>query len=204
MKVDDDIIRYLVSKEFIGRLGYYFFLNYYSEEQIPDSTFDFLPIFATKVDIKYNDELTMEPKRFKEGDFYKSNITDLTTFFQLLWGLLSYSVAPNRENHEEYLYHKSGVDYVLTPLENKIFSLEKEQIFEMFEAISLDNKKARTLISKIVGYANFESIENSKTTLGYITEELKDDTANKRYAEYFCLITVLLELGDQLHERRVR
>ena len=202
-KIDINIIQYLLSNELIGRLGCYFFQRDYSYLEDDDNPFSTLPVQEEEVSIHYNEDILTRFKKHRSDDFYNSNITNLTYLFRLLWKLLSYSVALDRKNHEKYLYHKTGIDYSLSAVEDKIFNLESNQIVAMFDSIDPDNTKALDAICKIIGFASYESMPNSQSCLTSIEDEFGSEKQNRHSKDYLGLIQLLAKLDDRIHKKRV-
>jgi len=204
IKIDQDILFYLLRCQFLGRLGSLFFNDNLEHEEIEELK-EPLPVFESEIDLEYNEELRVEQKKVKESDLTKPNLCDRTTFFRLIWELLTWSVMPNVEDHNHFFYHKQGIrdEYILTPIEIKLFGLSKDQIEKMFSSISLENSKARNAICKCVAFSCYGSIANSKEAILYIQDELEDDKNNKRSAEYLKLIQVLANLNDTWQDKRV-
>jgi len=200
MSINDLIPYYLLERGFLARLSSLIFFDFMSDEEYDEVKEQ---IFAIETDIalEYNEDITREPRRFKEADFTKPSLSDLTGYLRLLWELLRYTVT---DSNKEFAYHKShdNFEYSLTPLEAKIFSFDKEQISDLYDAIASDNKSARSLISKIIAYACYGSLEVSKCCLKYIQSELKDDKFSKRTPEYFKLIQTIVNLDDEFKDQR--
>lgn len=203
MKIDEDVVNYLLTNQLLGRLGAIFCPNALEQEEV-DEVMETLPYYETEIDIDYNEDITMEPKKPKENDFYKHSLSDLTNFFSLMWELLTYSFVSDREDHRNFPYYRPGIEYELSAIESKIYNLKKDQIEEMFYAISFENAKARRTICKIIAHSSYNSLQNSRASLKYIQEELKEDKTNRRTDEYFKLISVLAKLDDAWAKRRVR
>ena len=204
MKIDQDVVFYLLQNQFLGRLGYLFFNDYLKNEDV-DELKEPLPVYETEIDLEYNNELRIEPRKVKESDYYKPSICDRTSFFKLIWELLTWSLMPNIDNPDQFLYHKETAiyEYFLSSIEVELFGLNKDQIEKMFSTISLENSKARSTICKIIAFSCYRSLENSKAAIIYIQDELKEDTKNSRSVEYLKLIQILARLNDNWQDSRV-
>jgi len=118
-----------------------------------------------------------------------------------MWELLTYAVMEDN-NKATFRYKKTAFEYLMTPLESKIFTLDKESISDLFAVISTENKNGRSLISKIISYSCHGNLEVSKQCLKYIQSELKEDKYSKRSSEYFKLIQVMLNMDDEFRDQR--
>lgn len=202
IKIDIDIVRFILNLEFIGRLTHLYFDDTLDEKEAAPLT-EAPNHYQADTNLDYPDELIEDPDRYKEGDFYKKSITNLTNYFTLLWELLSYSVIKGRKNHSNFLYHRAGIDYELSELEAALLEFNKEQIDDLFDSIYLDNRPAIKAINKIIAFTNYENPKTSRAALKYISQEVEDDRNNKRYMAYIPLIKTLLKLNDSLQSKRV-
>jgi len=200
MQINDGIVNYMLNQGFLGRLSSLIFYDFLSNEEYDELQEPLLAI-ETDVELQYNDDITREPRRYKEADFAKPSLSDLTSYFRIMWELLTYTVMEDN-NKETFRYKKTAFEYLLTPLESKIFTLDKEGISDLFAVIHSDNKNGRSLICKIISYSCHGNLEVSKQCLKYIQSELKDDKYNKRSAEYFKLIQVMLTMDDEFRDQR--
>jgi len=201
MRVNDLVVSYMLDQGFVGRLSSVIFSDFVSNEEYEELQEPILAI-ETDVELQYNEDITREPRRYKEGDFGKPSLSDLTSYFRVMWELLTYAVMEDN-NKATFRYKKTAFEYLMTPLESKIFTLDKESISDLFAVISTENKNGRSLISKIISYSCHGNLEVSKQCLKYIQSELKEDKYSKRSSEYFKLIQVMLNMDDEFRDQRV-
>ena len=202
MKTSEDVVFYLLDNHLLSRLAYLAFNNRISPAEVTEINAR-VPYTNNYIDIEYTDEMTVTPRKFKEEDFFKPALSDLSTFYSLIWEILSISVDPDVADHKDFVFRQPGIEYNLTPVEVKLINFNKDILEEAFESISLDNRKARQAICKIIAFSSYNSIDHSKESLKYINDELKDDKLNKRSLEYFKLISVLVKVNDPYQKKRV-
>ena len=201
---DDMVIQYLLSRKFLWRLAESFFSKCKLDEELLEAVVKPPRYYSSSVPIEFHEKTRDFPKKGKDKDFYKPSLTDLTNFFCLMWELLRHTRDPIRPHHESYDFCKVGANYSLNPLENKLFDLNRDQITRMFSSITINNKKARKAICRIVEFASYECAQNTRVCLNYICEELTGENSEDLFDEYFTLIKGLTKLEDSLQENRVR
>jgi hypothetical protein len=201
LRIDPEIIKFLLQREFIGRVGYLYLDDYLDEKEAKPFT-EPPNYYPPDTNLEYTEELLEDP-RYKEGDFYKKTVNNLTNYFTLLWEILSHAIVKGRKRHSEFLYHKQGIDYELSDLEAILFELEKSQIEDMFESVYMENKKTIKAIGKIICFTNFEAVKLSKTTIKYVSDEVEGDKSNKRLGIYIPLVKLLLKINDSVQAKRV-
>jgi hypothetical protein len=199
--IDCDILQYLLSKDFLGRLLVYFFMHRdgEGENQYPE-----LNTFEYNLPIEYNPEITTPHREYKEDHFTDPNITDLNYFFQLVWKLVKYTSAPTGPGNQKRMYHHDKVNYILSSKENRLLNLTADQIIEMIDSINGENKKLLKDVCKIIAYASFNSPTNSTSCVKHIVNELESDTGNERTSELFALIREITRTKDNFQHKRNR
>lgn len=202
IKIDEEITYYIIDSHLICRMALLAFNNKITSNE--NQTLNaHIPYTEAEIDLEYTKDMTVEPRRFKEEDFFKPSLSDLGSFYSLMWDILSQGDNQEVDDYSKFVFYQPGLEYTLSSMELKLFDINKEQINESFESISLENRKARQAICRIVAFNSYESIERSKESLKYISEELKDDKLLKRSQEYFKLISTLARINDQFQKKRV-
>jgi len=201
IKIDSDLLQYLLSKDFLGRLLTYFFMHRDGEgkDQYPELNF-----FEYNLPIDFDSEIISPYREWKEDDFTNSNITNLAYFFQLVWKLLRYTSAPIGQGQTKRMHYNSKVNYMLSSKETRLLNLTQDQIIEMIDSIDATNKRVLKDVCRIIAYASYNSLNNSNACCKHIQSELESDTENERIPELLVLIRELSHLKDSLQQRRVK
>jgi len=201
IKIDSDLLQYLLSKDFLGRLLTYFFMHRDGEgkDQYPELNF-----FEYNLPIDFDSEIISPYREWKEDDFTNSNITNLAYFFQLVWKLLRYTSAPIGQGQTKRMHYNSKVNYMLSSKETRLLNLTQDQIIEMIDSIDATNKRVLKDVCRIIAYASYNSLNNSNACCKHIQSELESDTENERIPELLVLICELSHLKDSLQQRRNR
>jgi len=202
MKIDSEILQYLLSKDFLGRLLSYFFMH---GDENPEFQYPKLKFFDSHSPLESNPAVTTPPRKYKSEDFTTSNVTNLGYLFQLIWKLLKHTSAPvlstNGQQYKQPNPHP-GINYNLDSKEAHLLNLTQEQIAEMFDAIDVGNQRSLKAVCKIISFAAYNSGHNSNSSIKYLSEEMDSDTANERVKEIFGLIQELARLNDKFSFRR--
>lgn len=204
IRIDRDIIQFLLSKKLMGRLGYYF------DNPIMESDGKFKEFkegfedLVSDLPIRIDDEITNDPRKDTEEDFENAYFTDLSKFFKLLWELMRYSSIPDRDDYASFSYHKNGINYKLTPLECQIFDLNLSKIEKMFSYVNQEDKKSRLLVCKIIAFLNFGSFDGIQISSNFVANSLKEGAAEKSMDETLSLVKILGKLKDNYQDNRVK
>lgn len=201
IKIDPDLVQYLLSKDFLGRLLVYFFMHRDGEgrNQYPE-----LSSFEYNLPIEYNSEITSPHREFKEDDFTHSSVTNLDYFFQLMWKLVKYTSAPVGPGNCRRMHHHASINYILSAKENRLLNLTQDQIVEMIDAVDADNKRALKACCRVIAFASFDSSTNSTACIKHINAEFEEDTENERSPDLFGLIKEVSRIKDSFHQKRVK
>lgn len=201
IKIDSDILQYLLSKDFLGRLLSYFFMHGDDNQEFKYPT---LNSFDSASQIEYNTEITTPSRKYKSEDFTTSDVTNLGYLFQLIWKLLKHTSAPTGSPDGQYKkpHPHPEINYNLNSKEAHLLNLTQEQIAEMFDAIDVHNKRSLKAVCKIISFAAFNSGLNSNSCIKYLAEEIDGDTTNDRVKEIFGLIQQLARLKDKFSLKR--
>jgi len=201
MSLNLDIIKYLLQRKLIGRLACYFFDA--SDDIRYQKFLDPLPFNEAVIKLHYGPEITDDPNQNSEEDFKTPELVNLTRFFSVLWELLSHSTIPNRESYNKFVFHKSGINYQLDPLEVKLLDLNSYKIRKMFSYVTREEKRSQRVICKIIAFMTFGSGEDSQPIFEFLDDGLKSGKSEKTTEDCFRLIRILGKVNDLFQPDRV-
>ena len=202
LQINSGIIRSMLSKQIIGRLVSCLFRTQPNRDQLKEFTND-IQSFETTLKIRYDSNITDDPRQDSPRDFTNPNLSNLTKFYSLLWEFIKHSILPSREKHKKFLYHKQGIDYKLTLNEAKLFNFDVVKIEHLFKSIDPDDKKTIKIICRIVAFSAFGSENVSNAAKEYLEKLVYEVDTDRNLQIYFHLIKTLIKLDDDQQLDRV-